>query len=90
MQDVSSIKQNDDIRPAVEQHNITQNINHNIEIKKNQVYQKKDEDMDSEYDSAKGNSKNEYFGNNGKRKKHKEDEEGVVTIKQRVTFDVKI
>ena len=89
MQDITPMKQNEDARPAVEQQNITTIINQDIETKQEQVYQKQDKDMDSEYDSANGQSKNEYEDRRNPKKK-KKDEDGTVVIKQHINFDVKI
>ena len=78
-QDVTQYKQNEDTRPAVEQTTIQHNMQKAAEIKKEQVYQKKDEDLDKNYDAKEGKGGNEYQGNGKHRKKKQED--GKVVIK---------
>ena len=89
-QDFSQLKQAEDSRPMVEQQTILQSNTREIDHKQNQVNQKKDEDMDSDYDASKDGRGPEYEQNSGKKRKKKEEEDGRVVIKSRATFDVKI
>lgn len=88
--DISPIKHADDIKPMVEQQQIATTIEKQIEIKNEQVYQKQDSDMDKEYDASQGGNGQNAEGNGNKKKKKEEDEDGVVVIKSRATFDIKI
>ncbi len=90
-QDITPIKHADDVKPLVEQHQIAATIEKQIETKNEQVFQRKDSDMDKEYDASKGNGGgNAQSGNGNRKKKKEEDEDGVVVIKSRATFDIKI
>ncbi len=87
--DISPIKQAEDAKPVVEQQSLIQINEKQLDIKQDQVYQKKDSDMDSEYDASKNGNGAQYEGGQKRRKKENE-EDGKVTIKGHATFDIKI
>lgn len=90
-QDITPVKHAEDVRPMTEQQQIMQMNEKAADIKQEQVYQKKDDDMDSKYDAAEGNGKGSgYQEEHGNRRKKEQEEDGKVTIKGRATFDVKI
>ena len=90
-QDVTPIKHAEDARPMTEQQQLTHINEKARDIRQEQVYRKNDDDMDSQYDAAKGNGKGTgYQENNRKKQKTKQEEDGKVTVKSRASFDVKI
>ena len=89
-QDITPLKQAEETRPMVEQQQIMRTNEKTSDIKQEQVYQKKDEDMDSEYDASKEGRGSDYQNNHNSKKKKEEDEDGKVIIKSRATFDIKI
>lgn len=88
--DITPLKQAEEARPMVEQQQIFHSNEKAADMKQEQVYQKKDEDMDSEYDASKHGNGAEYQGNRNKKNKKESDEDGKVVIKSRASFDVKI
>ena len=85
-QDMSQIKQNQDIKPQTDQSNIQIQIHH--EVKQNSQQVTKFENSDKK---EKGNGS--YFNNQKKKqkKKEEEEEEGSVKVKATVSnFDMKI
>ena len=90
-QDVSPIKQAEDAKAALQQQNIAYTSEKPADIRQEQVYQKKDSDMDKNYDASKDGNGQAYEQNNKRRKKQKDEEEdGKVVVKQKPFFDVKI
>lgn len=90
-QDISPIKQAQEEKPLIVQQQIVNSNEKAVDIKQQRVYQKKDEDMDSEYDASKEGFGAEYGENHKKHDKKKEDEEdGHVQIKGHAVFDVRI
>ena len=93
-QDVSTLKQNEDNRPVVEQQTIFSQEMKKVEQNLHQVvHAREKENAGYRYD-AKEKGSNEYEGNGGKKgqKKKKEDQsEGKVIFKgQKSSFDIKI
>lgn len=89
-QDISPLKHSEQTRPMVEQHQIVNTNQKAVDVRQEQVYQKKDEDMDAEYDASKQGLGAEYQGNGHSHKKKEKSEDGKVKIKSRATFDIKI
>lgn len=89
-QDISPIKQAEDAKPMVEQHNISVINEKKIENKQEQVYSKDNTDSNLEYDSSKEGKGQYQSGHNRKRRKQEEQDDGKVTIKKNISFDVKI
>lgn len=90
-QDVTPIKHAEDIHPVTEQQQLAQINEKAADIKQEQVYRKKDEDMDSEYDASKGNGNGSgYHESDSKKRKKNEEDDGKVIVKNRATFDIKI
>lgn len=91
-QDFTQMKQNEDMKPSVDQQNFTLTHEKAVEVKSEQVNRHTDEDMDKDYDASKGNGNGEYEGNKKRKKKEdNQDEDGTVVIKGRnVSFDIKI
>ena len=90
-QDITPIRHAEEVRPAVEQQQLSQMNDKAADIKKDQVYQKKDSDMDSEYDAAEGRGNGAgYQGRRQNKRKKDDEEEGKVIVKGRTSFDVKI
>ena len=88
-QDMTMYKQNEEVKPMVEQQTILHNIQKDSDIKQEQVRQTKDEDMDRKYDAKEGNGGNEYYCSD-KNKKKKQEEDGQVKIEGQASFDIKI
>lgn len=88
--DFSQLKQAENDRPIVTQQQITTNINKTVEEHAEQVNQKKDSDMDSEYDASR-EGRGAFTGEGNKQKKKKnENPDGTVVIKKTAGFDIKI
>ena len=87
-QDISLIKQNQDVRPLVEQHAIAQNHEKQIDRNMESVIKKEDAEFESPFNKD-GKGGAEYEERERKRKK-KEEEDGKVTVKSRATFDIRI
>lgn len=92
-QDVAGLKSNQDNKGNIDQTNFYGNHVKELQQKQESVVKKEDaEYIEHKYD-AKEKGKNEYEGGkNGKHKKkrEKEEDDGNVSVKKRVTFDVKI
>ena len=89
-QDISPIKQAQEEKPLVMQQQIINSNEKAANVKQQRVYQKKDEDMDSEYDASKEGFGAEYQDNRKKRENKEEDKDGKVQIKGHTVFDVRI
>lgn len=87
-QDISPLKQAVDAKPDIDQQNIMQLQEKQIEEKSEQVYQKDDPAMNSQFDATK-EGRNKYQQRK-KKKQKEENEDGTVVLKKRATFDVKI
>ena len=90
-QDIGNIKQQQDVKPLVDQQNIQIEVKKE-EFRQSEQVQKKDDTgkEESRYD-AKEEGKGQYQQHKGKKRKHQSEEEGKVVIKGRPQgFDVKI
>lgn len=89
-QDVSSVKQQQDQRPVVEQQQIGHREEEKISQRMRQVNQAdKKNEMQSKYD-ARDEGKNKYFFNGKQGKKKKEEADKVVRKEPSSGFDIKI
>jgi len=91
-QDISPMKQGENLKPAVEQANIQVRQEKDLNQKMEQVT-KKDETNNPEkkFDAKdKGSNQYEYFGGNKKKKEQEEESDGKVIIKQNIRFDARI
>ena len=68
-QDISTIKQSEDVKPLAEQQVITQSNIKAADAKQEQVYQKNENDMDSQYDASKEGAGAQYFESGQKKRK---------------------
>ena len=92
-QDITQIKQNEDIKPQVE-HAVISSKQQEKEVKQQEQVRKQDntEQQQKKYD-AKEKGNGTYYGqNNQKRKKSERDikEDGTVTVKKKYSFDMKV
>lgn len=90
--DVAQIKHNDNIRPMVEQANMTLQSEKNIELRMEQVQDSHESSKSDTRHDAREKGKNFYFQEDGKRKRKEKEEEqdGKVVCKSKVSFDMKI
>lgn len=90
--DVAQIKHNDNVRPMVEQANMTMQSEKNVELRMEQVQDSQESDKSDTRHDARGKGKNFYFGQEEKRKEKKKETEGdgKVIRKSNVSFDMKI
>lgn len=87
-QDISTIKQNEDVRPQIEHLNV-QSQEHQKEIIQHENVNPKDNaDKNNNNFDAKEKGNGTYYNSQKKRKKEKED--GKVTKKQSGSFDVMV
>lgn len=91
-QNVTSLKHGENIKPAVEQANITVSNQKEVQQKSENVIKKDDVDNRQEKFDAKEKSKNEYYSVKVKKKKvqKSEQEKDQVILKSSGMFDVKI
>ncbi len=89
-QDYTTVKQNEDNRSLIQQSNVAQTMNREEENKPKQVAQSENADwMNKQFDAReKGNGS--YSGNGGKNRKKRQEPDGVVKLKSREGFDIKI
>lgn len=91
MNDVSQVKQNENMRPGVEQQNISSRVQKEVYTKSEQVTKKENPDQDTRGFNAKEKSDNEYYGEEqGDRKKRSKDGRVFLKGQKNVDFDVKI
>lgn len=89
-QDITSIKQNEDNKPALDQQNIQYSFNKNIERSQQQIIKKEDAMFHQEkYDAKEKGRGQEYERQTHKRKKEKK-EDKVIKLSQNNHFDMKI
>lgn len=89
-QDVSTIKQNEDVKPQFE-HAIVQQRTQKEAISKHESVIKKDNaDKNQKKFDAKEKGSNEYFSNNNKRERNNSNNDGAVIKKEQGTFDVSV
>ena len=91
-QNVTSLKHGENVKPAVEQANITVSNQKEVQQKSENVIKKDDVDNRQEKFDAKEKSKNEYYSVKVKKKKvqKSEQEKDQVILKSSGMFDVKI
>ena len=89
MQDVSQIKQHENERPIIQQHNIGNKVQKEVHRRNEQVIKKDDVEKQNQKFDAKEKSQNEYLGNKKKKDSEDESKERVV-IKGQKNFDIKI
>ncbi len=88
-QDVSQLKQNEDTRPQAEHISIS-NSQQEKEIRKHeQVTKQENADKQQNKYDAKEKGNGTYFGQNRKRNKKEQEDDGKVVVKQSASFDVK-
>lgn len=92
-QDVTPIKQSEDIKPQVE-HALISSSQQEKEIKQQEQVRKKDnpEQQQKKYD-AKEKGNGTYYGKDRQKRKNEtkiDEEDGTVTVKRKASFDVKI
>ena len=89
-QDFSAIKQQEDNKPVIEQHNIQENLKLHEERQLKQVNHADDANQHQKKYDAKEKGSNEYQGNQKKRKKPEEKKDGVVLKQASGRFDMKV
>ena len=92
-QDVTPIKQNEDIKPQVE-HALISSKQQEKEVRQQEQVRKKDdpEQQKKKYD-AKEKGNGTYYGQSSQKKKKDEadaKEDGKVTVKKKYSFDMKV
>ena len=92
MNEVSPIKQSENMRPATEQMNIVSNVDKKVENKSEQVTKKDDVENKGHKFDAKEKSSNEYERSGSGAYSKRSFKEGNVTVKQDedVIFDIKV
>jgi len=91
LQDVSTIKHNEDSKVFVDQNNFQTQFNKQIDHKLNQVHQSDNADKQSKKFDAKEKGNGSYSGDGGKNRKKQEDvPQGRVIPKNMGGFDFKI
>ena len=90
MQDVSSIKHNEDAKSMVDQTNFQNTFNREIDSKVNQVHHSDDIENRQQKHDAKEKGKNQYTGDGGKKRDLKKPQDGRVIAKSTGGFDMKI
>ena len=88
-QDIGLIKQNQDSKPLMQQHNIAQNFEKQVDHRMEQVAHKDNSEFEKPFDeNGKGGAA--YEERERKKKEEKEDEDGKVIVKTRANFDIRI
>lgn len=90
MQDISSIKHNEDTKGMVDQTNFQNTFNREIDSKVNQVHHSDDIESRQQKHDAKEKGKNQYMGDGGKKRVGKKPQDGRVIAKSTGGFDMKI
>lgn len=91
MQDISSIKHNEDVKGMVDQANFQNTFNREIDSKVNQVHHSDDVENRQQKHDAKEKGKNQYMGDGGKKRdSQKKPQDGRVIAKSTGGFDMKI
>ena len=87
--DYAQIKQNEDQKPMTDQINFQAQFNKQVEKSQERVIKKRESDWKDEKFDAKEKGKNEFF-NIRKKKDKKEEDDGTLTEKKKMSFDVKV
>lgn len=90
MQDVTQIKQNEDMKGMVDQTNFQNTFHKQIDHKLNQVHQSDNAEKRQKKFDAKDKGDNEYSGDGGKRRQQNQHSDGKVITKTLGGFDMKI
>ena len=90
MQDISSIKHNEDTKGMVDQTNFQNTFNREVDSKVNQVHHSDDVKNRQQKQDAKEKGKNQYTGDGGKKRDAKKPQDGRVIAKSAGGFDMKI
>lgn len=90
MQDVSTMKQNEDMKGMVDQSNFQTTFNKQIDTKMNRVHKSDDAENRQKKFDAKNKGDNEYSGDGGKQRQGNNKDEGKVICKTQGGFDIKI
>ncbi len=88
-QDVSIIKQNEDVKPQFEHMSVKQRSEQEAIDKHEHVTKQDNADKKKNKYDAKEKGNNEYYGN-GRKNKKKEEEEGTVIKRGSSSFDVQV
>ena len=90
MQDVTQIKQNEDMKGMVDQTNFQNTFHKQIDQKLNQVHQSDNAENRQKKFDAKDKGDNEYSGDGGKKRQQNKSADGKVVAKIRSGFDMKV
>lgn len=90
MQDVSTMKHNEDMKGMVDQTNFQTTFNKQIDNKLNQVHRSDDTENHQKKFDAKEKGDNEYKGDGGKKRKENAGPDGKVVPKAYSGFDMKV
>ena len=90
MQDVTQIKQNEDMKGMVDQTNFQNTFHKQIDQKLNQVHQSDNAENRQKKFDAKDKGDNEYSGDGGKKRQQNQHADGKVIAKTRSGFDMKV
>ena len=90
-QDFTNIKHNEDMKGSVEQSQIMQRNDRAAELKLQHVNDSEHAENRQKKMDAKGEGSNQYYGDGGKNRKNKKEEDGKVVLKGVPSgFDLKI
>lgn len=90
MQDVTPIKQNEDMKGMVDQTNFQNTFHKQIDHKLNQVHQSDNAENHQRKFDAKEKGDNEYKGDGGKKRQQNKQADGKVVAKGYTGFDMKV
>lgn len=90
MQDITQVKQNEDMKGMVDQTNFQNTFHKEIDHKLNQVHQSDNADNHQKKFDAREKGDNEYSGDGGKRRQQNKRQDGNVIAKSQGGFDIKI
>ena len=89
-QDYTTLKQNEDNKPMLDQMNFEQQMTKQVEKKAEAVNHADESQYHNRKFDAKNKGDNEYRGNGGSGKKEQEKKDGRVLVKQSGHFDISI
>ncbi len=89
-QDVSMIRHNEENKGMVDQSNFQNKFDQEVEQNIRTVRQSDDADRADTRHDARDKGKNEYYGDGGRKKQKKEQQDGKMVVKSPGGFDVKI
>lgn len=88
-QDMASVSQNENDKPFIQQGNAMMETKRDAETKVRDVNHKDNAENKGKNPDAKEKGNNEYFGDGGKQRRKYKNTKGMVTIKERKSFDMK-